>query len=86
DILACYEPSEVIEILGSKGTIVAVDTSGFHKGKPPVSRDRLIVQIEFTNSFFGQKVRNLNIPKAQQQTGPYQDIYQEVYERLGNKH
>ncbi len=75
-----YEASDVIEILGSRGTIVAVDTSGIHKGKLPIDHDRLIVQIEFTNSFFGQKVKRSTVaelPKSQ-----YDELYDEVFRRL----
>lgn len=42
-----------IEIIGSKGSIIAVDTRGLHKGKPLTEGERLILQLEFTNSLFG---------------------------------
>ncbi|MEL6557520.1 MAG: phytanoyl-CoA dioxygenase family protein [Bacteroidota bacterium] len=83
DISDNYEASEIVEILGSKGTIVAVDTSGLHKGKLPVNKDRLIVQIEFTNSFFGQKVNDLHVPDLPAvPDSQYQDAYGEVYTRV----
>ena len=41
------------EITGPRGTIVAADTSGLHKGKIVEQGTRLILQIEFTNSLFG---------------------------------
>ncbi len=78
-----YEPSEIIEIDGSRGTVVAVDTSGIHKGKLPIDRDRLIVQIEFTNSFFGQKVSRPSISEKPGADYPqHGDFYKEVYTRL----
>lgn len=68
------------KIIGVKGTIAAVDTSGLHKGKLPVSKDRLIVQIEFTNSFFGQKVNDLYVPNLPvEPDSQYQDAYAEVF-------
>jgi len=42
------------EIGGKAGTILAVDTRGLHKGKELVKRHRLLFQIQFTNSLFGQ--------------------------------
>lgn len=48
-----YPDEAPVEICGDKGTILAVDTSGFHKGKPPEEGDRLILQIEYSNNLFG---------------------------------
>ncbi len=83
EVLEHYDPSQVVEICGTKGTIAAVDTSGIHKGKLPVNRDRLIVQIEFTNSFFGQKT---NRPKASfslnNELQKVYNSYKEVYSRF----
>ena len=46
----------VAELTGPSGTLMAVDTAGMHKGKPPVSDDRLVLQVEFATSLFGAKV------------------------------
>lgn len=43
----------VVELGGKAGTILAVDTVGLHKGKPPVQGDRLVLQVEFATSLFG---------------------------------
>ena len=48
----------VINLKGKKGTIIAVDTRGLHKGLELLEGERLILQIEFTNSLFGKP--NLN--------------------------
>lgn len=82
EVKAHYKSDDLVEITGSKGTIVAVDTSGFHKGKLPENRERLIVQIEYTNSFFGQKV---NKPKGLQRPvkeDPFLAKYRKSFERL----
>ena len=60
-----YGKENLIEICGKKGSIIAVDTRGFHKGKELTKDLRLIFQIEFANSMFGQsyppsKIKNLN--------------------------
>lgn len=45
--------SEVTELCGPAGTIMAVDTIGLHKGKPPLTGDRLALENEFATSLFG---------------------------------
>ena len=35
----------LIEICGSRGTVLAVDTRGFHKGKRPLAGYRLVAQL-----------------------------------------
>jgi hypothetical protein len=55
EIEQTYGAENLIEICGKKGTIMAVDTRGFHKGKELLQGTRLLFQIEFSNSMFGQK-------------------------------
>jgi Phytanoyl-CoA dioxygenase (PhyH) len=43
----------VTELCGPAGTIMAVDTIGLHKGKTPISGDRLALENEFATSLFG---------------------------------
>lgn len=45
--------SDVTELTGPAGTLMAVDTIGLHKGKTPVSGDRLALETEFATSLFG---------------------------------
>jgi len=44
---------EIKELCGPAGTLMAVDTIGLHKGKTPVSGDRLALENEFSTSLFG---------------------------------
>jgi len=44
---------EVQEICGPAGTLMAVDTIGLHKGKTPLTGDRLALENEFATSLFG---------------------------------
>ena len=53
EIDSYYSSEEITEICGQKGTIVAVDTRGWHKGKAPSQGHRLIFQVEYSNSLFG---------------------------------
>jgi len=56
-----YGKQNMIEICGKRGAIIAVDTRGFHKGKELLKGARLIFQIEFANSMFGQTYPPANI-------------------------
>ena len=46
-------PVEEVKICGPKGTVFMADTKGLHKGMPLAAGERLIFQIEFSNSLFG---------------------------------
>jgi hypothetical protein len=47
EIAAAFGADNVIEICGRRGTVLAVDTRGFHKGKVPASGYRLIAQLMY---------------------------------------
>ena len=61
EIANSFALSDVMEITGSKGTIIAVDTRGLHKGKVLEKGERLILQFEFTNSLFGAPYERVNV-------------------------
>lgn len=63
EILEHYAPNELVELTGPTGTLLAVDTRGFHKGKPLLERDRLIFQIQFSDSLFGQNYPPVSVPR-----------------------
>jgi len=46
----------VVSLSGPAGTLMAVDTVGLHKGLPPQSGDRCVLQVEFATSLFGAPV------------------------------
>lgn len=55
-----YGKENLIEICGKKGSIIAVDTRGFHKGKELLIDKRLLFQIQFTNCLFGQSYEKID--------------------------
>lgn len=55
-----YGKENLLELCGKKGSIIAVDTRGFHKGKDLLKGKRLLFQIQFTNSLFGQSYTPIN--------------------------
>lgn len=48
-----YRKEDILEVIGEKGTIVAVDTRGLHKGKFLLEGDRTLLQMCFADSMFG---------------------------------
>lgn len=53
EVEACYDKKDIIEFVAPRGTIIAEDTRGLHKGRHVVNGDRLMLQIQFSNSMFG---------------------------------
>lgn len=53
DVRERFPADDLVEITGSRGTIFAVDTLAFHKGKQPTNHDRLVLQIVMCSSLFG---------------------------------
>ena len=62
EILQHYSADDMQELIGPAGTMLAVDTRGLHKGKPLEARDRLIFQVQFADSLFGQNYPLIHVP------------------------
>ncbi len=60
EIANIYGEENLLELTGKKGTIMAVDTRGFHKGKELTKGERLLFQIQYTNSMFGQSYKKFD--------------------------
>lgn len=56
DIAHVYGVENVVELCGKKGTVIAVDTLGFHKGKALTEGCRLVAQLEVSTPLFGKSV------------------------------
>jgi hypothetical protein len=54
----------IIEFSAPRGTILAEDTRGLHKGKHVERGDRLILQFQFSNSLFGAWYPKSTLPSA----------------------
>ena len=54
DVRPHYPADAFLEFTGPRGTIIAEDTRGYHKGKPLQAGDRLILDLEFSDSLFGK--------------------------------
>ena len=82
EVTAAFGKENLLELCGKKGTIMAVDTRGLHKGKPLSKDRRLIFQLEFANSMFGQYYPPCEKPDL---TGDLENIfekYKETYQHI----
>jgi hypothetical protein len=61
EIRQYYSDEQLVEITGVRGTIIAADTRGFHKGKPLISGERLILEFEFATSLFGAECSRIKV-------------------------
>jgi hypothetical protein len=48
DVAAAFGTQNVIELVGKRGTVLAVDTRGFHKGKMLTAGHRLMAQLTYS--------------------------------------
>lgn len=55
EVAAHYPAQAIRTICGRRGTIFAADTRALHKGEPVLRGERLVLQIEFAISKFGQR-------------------------------
>lgn len=62
ELQSYYSADKFVELTGRRGTIMAVDTRAWHKGKPPESRDRLILQFSYCDSLFGANAAKVSPP------------------------
>ena len=53
EVKNAFDEKDIIEFAAPRGTIIAEDTRGLHKGKHVQKGDRLILQLQFSNSLFG---------------------------------
>lgn len=60
EIAANYPAQDILELTAPAGTIMAVDTRGFHKGKSLSKGKRLLLQLQFSNSVFGSPHNKIN--------------------------
>lgn len=52
-----YPAERFLKLTAPRGSVIFEDTSGFHKGNPVVSGHRLVLQLEFATTLFGNPSR-----------------------------
>lgn len=78
-----FTQENMLELIGKKGSIMAVDTRGLHKGKPLNNGERLIFQLEFCNSYFGVEYPKVTLPdhldkSPQNMLNTYPKVYSKI--------
>ncbi|HMI92258.1 MAG TPA: phytanoyl-CoA dioxygenase family protein, partial [Polyangiales bacterium] len=85
EIHAAYG-SDVHEITGPRGTVIIADTSGMHKGKVVETSERLLLQLEYTSSLFGQRYETTPWPSTcVPELHASRRDYPSVYARYGGR-
>lgn len=82
EVFANYRPSDIMEIVGKRGTIIAANTRGLHKGKELEKSCRLLFQIEFAVSMFGASYAPIDIKMIHPEFLPLLEKYPEVYKPI----
>jgi ectoine hydroxylase-related dioxygenase (phytanoyl-CoA dioxygenase family) len=80
EVSSHYSPDKFIEFTAPRGTVIAEDTRGLHKGKHLTKGDRLIFQMQFSNSLFGgdypkSTIRNAKSPQLAEMMTSYPRLY-----------
>ena len=53
EVAQAFAPCDVLQLTAPRGSIIIEDTRGLHKGRHVESGDRLMLQLQFSNSLFG---------------------------------
>jgi hypothetical protein len=53
-----FSSDKICEFFGKKGDLIIEDSRGYHKGKPVVENDRLILEIQFTDTLLFKKTKH----------------------------
>lgn len=61
EVLSHYGKERVKVFAAPKGTIIAEDTRGLHKGSNVINGDRLIFQMQFSNLLFGAQYKKSHL-------------------------
>ncbi|TGN08014.1 phytanoyl-CoA dioxygenase family protein [Leptospira ilyithenensis] len=75
-----YTRDRILEYIAEKGTVIAEDTRGLHKGKPVIKGARLIFQMQFSDHLFGASLPNAKFsnkfsPRVETLIKDNKDIY-----------
>ena len=83
EVAETYKPEDVLVMVGPTGTLLAEDTRGLHKGLHLKHGERLIFQIQYSNSLFAAE--NKRVPLKPQETTPEFAAAMQQYPRIFQK-
>jgi len=81
EVLAHYGKQREMRFVAPRGTVIIEDTRGLHKGSMVSGKDRLILQLQLSNSLFGGMYPKSRLPRErvavlQAQLAQAPDVYQ----------
>lgn len=79
EVYASYAKEDIIYHLAKKGTIIAEDTRGLHKGQHVIAGDRLVLQIQFSNHLFGATYPRYKFNCRSSRLKQLMDVYPKIY-------
>ena len=82
EIKEIFPSEDILELTAPKGTLMAIDTRGIHKGLVLKKDYRLIFQIEFANSLFGKNTPIPNPFKFSNEFRKAKSKFQIIYKRF----
>jgi hypothetical protein len=82
EVEEAFGKNNMLELDGKRGTIMAVDTRGLHKGKDLVTGKRLLFQVEFANCMFGQYYLPAKKPELKPEFAEQFQKYKYTYEDI----
>jgi hypothetical protein len=87
EVRNAYPESSIREIVAPRGTILAEDTRGLHKGKHIVKGDRLMLQIQYSNCLFGGDYPRISfqekiIPALRESVSRFPRLYSAYFSKL----
>ena len=84
DVARHYAANDLVRFTGKRGTIIAEDTRGLHKGQHVTQGDRLVFQLELTNTLFGGALTTLpRVRPSVEALGARMRDYPRVYSAFG---
>lgn len=84
DIENNYKKEDILKIIGEKGTIIAIDPMGFHRGQPLDTGNRLALKYQFSNDGFGEPLGfyKINDEQAKEKIKEMQKEYDFTFSRF----
>ena len=74
EIESHYPRDRILSICGKRGTVFVADTRGFHKGLSVLEGDRLVLQVEFAVSLFGQNYPKCHVGWGDLQSSGFKEL------------
>jgi hypothetical protein len=72
----------IVDLTGARGTVFLADTRGLHRGRSLIAGDRLVFQLEYATSLYGQVYTTPSITNPTAELAAAATARPGVYRRL----